>query len=164
MSQGRRWATESPPTPELAHPGTIEPVTRLLAFVVLLTALFLSACSEAERAVSDAGSEAASNAGCSVARTTVDEVRQQVDGIASDIRANPEVAAGALTAAREALGTAEKQLSGQTREQLARAGGAIDDLQAEASAVADGASIDDQVVRTAQKEYDDAAKQLSALC
>jgi hypothetical protein len=148
----------------LACPDTIDAVTRLLASVLLFTALLLSACAEAERAVSDAGSEAASAAGCSVARTAMAEVRQQVDGVASDIEADPEGARGALAAAREALGVAEKQLSGQTREQLARAGAAIDDLRAEASAVADGASVDDQAVRAAQEEYDDAAQQVSGLC
>jgi hypothetical protein len=132
--------------------------------VVLLTALLLSACSEAERAVSDAGSEAASKAGCSVARVAVDEVQRQVDGITSEIKADPQAARGALTAAREALGVAEKQLTGETQEQLARAGAAIDDLQSEARAVADGASIDDRALRAAQAEYDDAAQRLAGLC
>jgi hypothetical protein len=132
--------------------------------VVLLTALLLSACTEAERAVSDAGSEAASGAGCSVARAAVDEVRRQVDGIVSEIRVDPEAAEGELTAAREALAAAQEQLSGETQEQLARAGAAIDDLRAEARAVADGASVDDQAVQAAQEEYDDAAEQLSRLC
>jgi hypothetical protein len=132
--------------------------------VVLLTVLLLSACSEAERAVSDAGSEAASKAGCSLARSAVGEVRRQVDGIASDIKADPEAAGRKLTAAREALGAAERSLSGETQEQLARASAAIDDLQSEARAVADGASVDDQVLRAARAEYDDAAQQLTGLC
>jgi len=151
---------------ELACHGTIEAVNRLLAPpVILLTALLLSACSEAERAVSDAGSEAASDAGCSVARAAVDEVRRQVDGIGAEIKADPEAAGGALTAAREALEAVERQLSGEAQGQLARAGAAIDDLRAEArAAVADGASVDDQAVRAAQEEYDDAAKQLSGFC
>lgn len=139
-------------------------MTRLLAPVILLTALLIGACSEAERAVSDAGSEAASNAGCSVAQAAVDEGRRQVDGITSEISADPQAAEGRLTAAREALGAAQERLSGQTQEQLARAGAAIDDLRAEARAVADGASVDDQAVRAAQEEYDAAAQQLSGLC
>ena len=139
-------------------------MTRLLPPVVLFTALLLSACSEAGRAVSDAGSKAASDAGCSVARTAVDQVGRQVDGIASQIRTDPEAAGGTLTAAREALGAAERSLSGETQEQLARASAAIDDLQSEARAVADGASVDDQVLRAARAEYDDAAQQLTGLC
>lgn len=149
---------------ELSRPGTIAAVTRLLASVVLLTVVLLSACSGAERAVSDAGSEAASAAGCSVARAAVGEVRRQVDGITSDIRADPEAAGRELTAAREALGVAEKQLTGETQEQVARAGAAIDDLRAEARAVADGASVDDRALRAAQEEYGDAVEQLTGLC
>jgi hypothetical protein len=132
--------------------------------VVLLTALLLSACSEAERAVSDAGSEAATKAGCSVARSAVSEVRRQVEVIASQIKTDPEAAERKLTAAREALEAAEKQLSGDTQEQLARAGAAIDDLRADARAVADGASVDDKSLRAAQKQYGDAAEQLTGLC
>jgi hypothetical protein len=124
----------------------------------------LSACSEAEKAVSDAGSEAASKAGCSVARAAVDEVQQQVDGISSEIKADPGAARGALTAMREALGAVEKQLTGEIQKPLARARAAVDDLQAEASAVADGASVDERALRAAQAEYDDAAKQLTGLC
>lgn len=66
--------------------------------------------------------------------------------------------------AREALGAAEQQLTGGTQEQLARAGAAIDDLKAEARAVADGARVDDQALRVAQDEYDDAVKQLTDIC
>jgi hypothetical protein len=139
-------------------------VTRLVALVVLLTALALSACSEAGKAVSDAGSEAASNAGCSVARAAVGEVRRQVEGIAPEIEADPEAAGRELTAARDALGAAEKQLSGETQEQIARAGAAIDDLRGEARAVANGASVDDRALRAAQQKYGDAAEQLTGLC
>lgn len=148
----------------MSRHGTIEAVTRLLALVVLLTAVLLSACSEAERAVSDAGSEAASQAGCSVAQAAVGEVRRQVDGITSRITADPEAAGRELTAAREALGAAEERLTGETQEQLARAGAAIDDLRAEARAVADGASVDDRALRAAQEEYGDAVEQLTGLC
>ncbi len=139
-------------------------MTRLLAPVVLLTAVLLGACAEAERAVSDAGSEAATKAGCSVAQAAVGEVRQQVDGITSEIKTDPEAAGLELTAAREALGAAEKQVTGETQEQLARAGAAIDDLRAEATAVADGANVDDRALRAAQEEYGDAAEQLTGLC
>ena len=148
----------------MPRPGTIEAVTRLLAPVVLLTAIFLSGCSEAENAVSDAGSRAASRAGCSVAQAAVEEVRRQVDGVSAEIKTDPEAAGGALTAARAALGAAEKQLTGETQEQLARAGAAIEDLQAEARAVANGAKVDDQAVRAAQETYDDAAQQVTGLC
>jgi hypothetical protein len=65
---------------------------------------------------------------------------------------------------REALGAVEKQLTGEIQKPLARARAAIDDLQAEASAVADGASVDERALRAAQAEYDDAAKQLTGLC
>jgi hypothetical protein len=139
-------------------------VTRLLAALVLLTALVLSACSDAEKAVSDAGSEAASTAGCSLARAAVEQVRRQVDGIPAEIKADPEAAEGGLTVARETLGAAEQQLTGGTQEALARAGAAIDDLRAEARAVADGARVDDQALRSAQEEYDDAVKQLTGIC
>jgi len=132
--------------------------------VALLAALVLGACSQAETVVSDAASEAASKAGCSVARAAVGEVRRQVDGIASDIQADPEAARRELTAVREALAAAEQKLTGQTREQMARAGAAIDDLRAEARTVADGASVDDQALRAAQSEYDDAVEQLTGLC
>ena len=139
-------------------------MTRLPAPVVLLTAIVLSACSEAEKVVSDAGSEAASRAGCSVARAAVDEGGRQVDRIASEIQADPEAARRELTAVREALAAAEKQLTGQTREQLARAGAAVDDLRTETQAVVDGARVDDRVVRIAQEEYDGAVRQLTGLC
>lgn len=139
-------------------------MTRLLAALVLLTAVLLSACSEAEKAVSDAGSQAASTAGCSVAQAAVEQVRRQVDGIAAEIKTDPAAAEGGLTVAREALGAAEQQLTGGTQEQLARAGAAIDDLKAEARAVADGARVDDQALRVAQDEYDDAVKQLTDIC
>jgi hypothetical protein len=132
--------------------------------VVLLTVILLSACSEAERAVSDAGSEAASQAGCSVAQAALGEVRRQVDGITSQITADPQAAEQELTAAREALAAAERRLTGETQEQLARAGTAIDDLQSEATAVADGASVDDRAVQAAQQEYGDAVEQFTRLC
>jgi hypothetical protein len=132
--------------------------------VVLLTVILLSACSEAERAVSDAGSEAASQAGCSVAQAALGEVRRQVDGITSQITADPQAAEQELTAAREALAAAERRLTGETQEQLARAGAAIDDLQSEATAVADGASVDDRAVQAAQQEYGDAVEQFTRLC
>jgi hypothetical protein len=124
----------------------------------------LSACSGAEKAVSDAGSEAASQAGCSVAQAAVAEVRQQVDGITSQIKADPEAAERELTAAREALGAAENQLTGETQDKLAQAGAAIDDLRAEASAAADGASVDDQALQAAQEEYGAAVDQLTGVC
>lgn len=130
----------------------------------MLTALVLSSCSEAERVVSDAGSKATSKAGCSVAKAAVDEVRRQVDGISSKIQADPEAARRELNAWSEVLTAAEKRLTGDTREQVARAGAAIDALRAEARAVADGASIDDQALRAAQKEYDDAVEQLTGIC
>lgn len=139
-------------------------MTRSLAPVVLLTVILLSACSEAERAVSDAGSEAASQAGCSVAQAALGEVRRQVDGITSQITADPQAAEQELTAAREALAAAERRLTGETQEQLARAGAAIDDLQSEATAVADGASVDDRAVQAAQQEYGDAVEQFTRLC
>ena len=132
--------------------------------MVLLTVILLSACSEAERAVSDAGSEAASQAGCSVAQAALGEVRRQVDGITSQITADPQAAEQELTAAREALAAAERRLTGETQEQLARAGAAIDDLQSEATAVADGASVDDRAVQAAQQEYGDAVEQFTRLC
>ena len=139
-------------------------VNRLLACVAVLTALVLSSCSEAEKAVSDAGSKAASQAGCSVARAAVAEVRRQVDGIAPQIKADPEAAERELAAARDALAAAEGQLTGETQALLTRAGAAVDDLRAEASAVADGATVDDQSLRVAQQEYGDAVEQLTGLC
>ena len=92
------------------------------------------------------------------------EVRRQVDGIASEIRADPEAAGQELTAMRDALAATERRLTGDTREQLARAGAAIDDLRTEARAVADGATVDDRALRAAQKEYDDAVEGLAGLC
>ena len=148
----------------MSRPGTIEAVTRLLAPVVLLTALVLSSCSEAEKVVSNAGSQAASKAGCSVARAAVGEVRRQVDGIAPEIQADPEAARRQLTAVRKVLTAAEKRLTGDTREQMARAGAAIDDLTTQARAVADGASVDEQALRAAQEEYEDAVEQMTGLC
>jgi len=139
-------------------------VTRRLAPVLLLTAVLLSACSGAEKAVSDAGSEAASQAGCSVAQAAVAEVRRQVDGITSEITANPAAVEQELTAAREAFGAAEARLTGEIQEQLARAGAAVDDLRAEAKAVADGAKVDDQALQAAQDQFSDAAEQLTGLC
>ena len=149
---------------DVAPPGTIDTVTRLLTPVVLLIAVLLTGCSQAEKAVSDAGSEAASQAGCSVAQAAVGEVRRQVDGITAEITANPEAAERELTAAREAFGAAETQLTGEVQEQMAQAGAAIDDLRAEAQAVADGAIVDDQALQTAQHQYDDAVEQLTGLC
>jgi hypothetical protein len=151
-------------SPDIAPPGTMGAVTRRLTPVVLLTAVLLSGCAEAEKAVSDAGSEAASKAGCSVARAAVGEVRRQVDGITADIKADPQAAEQELAAAREALTAAENQLTGETQQQLSRAGAAIDDLQAEARAAADGANVDDQALRAAQDEYGAAVEQLTGLC
>jgi hypothetical protein len=155
--------------PATGEPGVVPPwnhgaVTRLIAPVVLLTALVLSACSGAEKFASDAASEAASEGGCSVARAAVGEVRRQVDGIASQIQADPKTARRELTAVREALAAAETRLAGETGKQMARARAAIDDLRAEARAVADGASVDNRALRAAQKEYDDAVEQLTGLC
>lgn len=67
-------------------------------------------------------------------------------------------------AVREALAAAETRLTGETGKQMARARAAIDDLRAEARAVADGASLDDRALRAAQKEYDDAGEQLTGVC
>jgi hypothetical protein len=148
------------------RPGSvrIEPVTRVLMPLVMCAALMLSACSEAERVVSDATSDAASEAACSVARTAVGEVRGQVKGIASEIRADPQVAQRELTAVRGALAAAEKRLDGETREQIARARVAVDDLVVEARAVAGGAGINDRAVRTAQEDFDGAVDSLTELC
>jgi hypothetical protein len=94
----------------------------------------------------------------------VGEVRRQVDGITADIKANPEAAEQELTAARDALAAAEGQLTGQTKELLTRAGAAIDDLRAEAKAVADGATVDDKALQAAQDEYGAAVEQLTGVC
>lgn len=145
------------------RPVTLGAVTRL-APLALLAALLLAGCADAEDAVRDAASDAASDAACAVARSTVDEVRGRVDGIARDIGADPAAARRELTALRETLAAAERGLGGETRERIAQARAAVDDLLAEARAAADGATVDDRAVAAAQEEYDAATRELADVC
>lgn len=144
-------------------PVTLGAVTRL-APLALLATLLLAGCSDVEDAVRDTASDAASDAACAVARSTVDELDGQVDGIARDIGADPAAARRELTALRETLAAAERGLGGETRERIAQARAAVDDLLAEARAAADGATVDDRAVAAAQEEYDAATRGLADVC
>ena len=139
-------------------------MNRLLAAAAILPVLALGACSDVQDAAADAASDAGNRAGCAVASRVVDEGRTLVSGIASDLGADPTAARAKLTAAREALSAAEQGLSDETRTQVGRAVEAIDSLRDEAKAVADGSTIDDQVVADAQAEYDAAAQQVTGVC
>jgi hypothetical protein len=95
----------------------------------------------------------------------VEEVRRQVRRRLGEDQDRPRGCRGSADGgARGARSRGKKQLTGETQEQLARAGAAIEDLQAEARAVANGAKVDDQAVRAAQETYDDAAQQVTGLC
>ncbi len=131
-----------------------------MTVLAVLPVLALGACSQ----VQDAASEAGTRAGCAVAGRVVDEGRTVVSGIASDLGADPTAARAKLTAAREALAAAEQGLSDDVRTQVGRAVEALDSLRDEARSVADGSSVDEQVVAEATAEYDAAAQQVSGVC
>ncbi|KAA1380570.1 hypothetical protein [Aeromicrobium fastidiosum] len=139
-------------------------MNRLLTVLAALPVLALGACSQVEDAATDAASDAGNRAGCAVAGRVVDEGRTLVGDIATDLGADPASARAKLTAAREALAAAAPTLSDDTRAQLDRAVAALDDLRDEATSVADGSSIDEQVVAEAKAEYDVAAEQITSVC
>ena len=139
-------------------------MNRLLTVLAALPVLALGACSQVEDAATDAASDAGNRAGCAVAGRAVDEGRTLVGDIASDLGADPASARAKLTAAREALAAASPGLSDDARTQVDRAVAALDDLRDEARSVADGSSIDEQVVAEARAEYDTAAQQITSVC
>ncbi len=131
---------------------------------MLVPLLALGACSEVEDAVNDAASDAGSRAGCELAQPAVDAGRSLVDDVTANIDADPAAAQRELAAAGEALGLAEPALSGEARDVVERAGAALEELRAQAEAAADGVTVDDQVLESAQQEYDAAAEQLTGVC
>jgi hypothetical protein len=138
-------------------------VTRLLTILVPAVAvLALGACSEDE--IRDAASDAASDAACSVAERALSGVRDEVEQAARDIGADPAAARRELTALRASLSTAERGLSGESRQRVEQARAAVDDLLAEARRAADGTQVDDQAVAEAQAEYDEATRGLTEVC
>ena len=139
-------------------------MNRRLPLVLLPPLLALGACSEVEDAVSDAASDAGSRAGCELAQPAVDAGRAFVDDVTANIDADPAAAQRELAAAGEALGLAGPALTGEGRDLVDRAGAALEQLRAQAEAVADGATVDDQVLQAAQDEYDAAAEQLTGIC
>lgn len=139
-------------------------MNRRLPLVMLLPLLALGACSEVEDAFSDAASDAGSRAGCELAQPAVDAGRSLVNDVTANIDADPAAAQRELSAAAEALGLAEPVLSGEARDLVDRAGAALEELRGQAEAVAEGATIDDQVLQAAQQEYDTAAEQLTGIC
>lgn len=139
-------------------------MNRRLPLVLLLPLLALGACSEVEDAVSDAASDAGSRAGCELAQPAVDAGRSLVDDVTANIDADPAAAQRELAAAGEALGLAEPALTGEARDLVDRAGAALEQLRSQAEAVAEGATVDDQVLQAAQDEYDAAAEQLTGIC
>ncbi len=132
--------------------------------LLLLPLLALGACSEVEDAVRDTASDAGSRVGCELAQPAVDEGRAFVERVAQDIDADPAAAQQELSAAREALELAAPTLTGELRDAIDQAAAAVEELRAEAQAVADGATVDDQVVQAAQAEYDAAAQELTGIC
>ena len=135
-----------------------------MTVLAVLPVLALGACSQVQDAASDAASEAGSRAGCAVAGRAVEEGRTLVGDVASDLGADPAAARAKLTATREALAAAAPGLSDDARTQVDRAVAALDDLRDEARSVADGSSIDEQVVAEATAEYDVAAQQVGSIC
>ncbi len=139
-------------------------MNRRLPLALLLPLLALGACSEVEDAVSDAASDAGSRAGCELAQPAVDAGRSLVDDVTANIDADPAAAQRELSAAADALDLAEPALTGEARDVVERAGAALEELRAQAQAVADGATVDDQVLQAAQDEYGAAAEQLTGVC
>ncbi|GAA1724373.1 hypothetical protein [Aeromicrobium alkaliterrae] len=139
-------------------------MTRRLPLLLLLPVLALGACSAVEDAASDAASDAGSRVACELAQPAIDQGRTLVDDVTARIDADPQSVRTELAAAGEALGIAEQGLSGEVRDLVARASDAVDELRTQAEAAADGTTVDEQVVQSAQAEYDAAAEDLAGVC
>jgi hypothetical protein len=134
--------------------------TRALATVSLVGALALTGCSQAEDAAKDAGNDAA----CSVARSAVDEAGRRAGNAVDEIGADPKAAEGDLRGIRDALATAEKGVSGDTKQKLGDARSAVERLLGEAEDAAQGAEVDTAVVDDAKGDLDRAVKDVKNLC
>ncbi|MFB9313755.1 hypothetical protein [Nocardioides plantarum] len=134
--------------------------TRALVAVTLTVAVALTACSQAE----DAAKDAAGDAACSVARSAVDEAGRQAGNAVDEIGADPQAAEGDLRNVRDALATAEKGVSGDTKDKLADARSAVERLLGQAEDAARGAEVDTTAVQDAKGDLDRAVADVKQLC
>ncbi|MBC9733678.1 hypothetical protein [Nocardioides marmotae] len=125
-----------------------------------LVATLLTGCAEAEDAVRGAAREA----GCAAARQAMDEAERRVRDAVADLRADPEAARRELRAVRGVLDAAERGLGGEARQQVDRAGKAVDRLLAEARDAAAGTRVDDVAVDEAERQLDGAVGEITNLC
>lgn len=141
--------------------------TSAAATAVLVAALTLTGCATAEEAVSGAVDGAVDRAvdgtACSLAREAVGGVEAQVREAADRLGADPRAARRELTALRDTLAAAERGLSGQTRNQVARARAAVDRLVAAAREAADG-TVDERAVAQARRRLGDAVRGVQETC
>lgn len=121
--------------------------------------LALPACSATEDAVAGAVGDAA----CALARESLGGVEAQVRDAVERLGADPQAARRELEAARDALAAAEESLSGETRQQVAEARAAVEQLLTEARQAGEGA-VDPQQVEQAQRELGTAVSGLAEVC
>ena len=134
--------------------------TRALVGVTLTATLALTACSQAE----DAAKDAAGDAACSVARSAVDQAGRQARDAVDEIGADPKAAESDLRGIRDALATAEKGVSGDTRARLGEARAAVERLLGQAEDAARGAEVDTSAVQDARGDLDRAVADVKKLC
>lgn len=133
---------------------------RTLLVTSALAATLLTGCSEAEDIVRGA----AEDAGCAAAQQAMGEAERRARDAVADIKADPQAAERELTAVREVLAAAERGLGGETRQQVDRAGKAVDRLLAEARGAAEGTRVDDVAVDEAERQLDGAVGQITTVC
>lgn len=131
-----------------------------LAALVLTLVVAVSGCSELEEAASDT----ANGAACSVAQKTVDGVSGQVDKAIDEIGADPAAAQEKLSGLRDVLETAQSGISGEAKDKLGEAVGALDELVDQAGRAVQGADVDTSAIGSAEEAFGDAVDGVRNLC
>ncbi|MDN4173685.1 hypothetical protein QWY28_12060 [Nocardioides sp. SOB77] len=130
------------------------------ALTTALATTVLAGCSEAEDIVRGA----AEDAGCAAAQQAMDEAERRVRDAVGDLRADPRAAERELSAVRDVLAAAEQGLGGETREQVDRAGKAVDELLTQARGATEGTQVDDVAVDEAERQLDGAVGEITTVC
>ncbi|MGA8845301.1 MAG: hypothetical protein WB471_01655 [Nocardioides sp.] len=137
----------------------MRPTTALVALILTLV-VAVSGCSELEEAASDT----ANGAACSVAQKTVDGVSGQVDKAIDEIGADPAAAEQKLSGLRDVLETARSGISGEAKDKLDEAVGALNGLVEQAGRAVQGADVDTSAIGTAQEAFGEAVDGVRDVC
>jgi hypothetical protein len=133
--------------------------TAALALTALLL-LALVGCSDVE----DAAKGAAEDAACSVAQRAMDEAGTQAKQAVADIGADPAAAKRELTAMRDSLKALEGQVDGESGGKVTEARKALDRLVTQADAARAGTPVDGRAVDDAQADLNTAIDDFGKIC